>query len=629
MPDLKYVVDVDLNVDSGSAAKIGRVGDPLGKLQSEAGKVGLALIGGFEGAVEKVGDVVLGMAQIGAAGAAAGVLWGLHLNESLEKTRISIGAILNATGQVGSISEGMGLASDLMAKMRKDAAALPGTFEDLVGIFKQLSVTGAHAGMDPDQIRKLSQVAMATGTVMGMGSEVVGRQMSMLLEGRAGARNVFGAHLGLIGDEAKKFNAEAPDKRVEKIQQLLAKYAPAIQEFSTSMTAVSTTLLTNVRKFATDATGPLYERVKDSIGQINDWFEKNQGTVQKYAAKIGDFLVRGFDLGKAVVMEYGPLLLDFASRAYDELVKVWVDIQPYVKSVGYEIKDFLKSDSSLDKIKTILELYIAAKGVSGAASAVGFLSPLVKAGIAYAGAEGAGAAGAAAAGTEAIGGAGTAAAEGGVTALGISAGMAAAALGLLVGSVAVADHYAAEQQEREVAVGNELVDSYVNGAARLAHGADDASGLIDKSSQNYLDTFEHLRENSQALADAYSAGVDEINTAIMRVAETSGVILNMNTQLAAAIKDTFVDSKTGIKLAATKLIQDPTPFDPASAAKRASERRKEAGKGAGGTVIHKVEISVSTNQNPGQVARAVGAYLAHDSRFRTSSPYTRSFTAPG
>lgn len=45
----------------------------------------------------------------------------------------------------------------------------------------------------------------------------------------------------------------------------------------------------------------------------------------------------------------------------------------------------------------------------------------------------------------------------------------------------------------------------------------------------------------------------------------------------------------------------------------------------GGAAIRKVEISVGTNQKPGEVARQVGVYLAHDARFRTSSPYTRSY----
>jgi hypothetical protein len=52
-----------------------------------------------------------------------------------------------------------------------------------------------------------------------------------------------------------------------------------------------------------------------------------------------------------------------------------------------------------------------------------------------------------------------------------------------------------------------------------------------------------------------------------------------------------------------------------------------AGGGGGGVNVHKVEIVVTSNQDPNRIARVVESHLAALSRFRKSSPYSPNFSA--
>ena len=167
--------------------------------------------------------------------------------------------------------EGMSVASSVMAQMRKDAAALPGEFRDLVGIFKTISVPGFQAGASIDQIRSLAAQAMAVSQVMGLPMEQASREMAMLLEGRAGApHNVLGMRMaGLGGERAEAFNKMPAADRLETVRKELEKFAPAIEAYSHSFEGLSSTLVDNAKRFLGLATAPIFDRIKGVLSDAN------------------------------------------------------------------------------------------------------------------------------------------------------------------------------------------------------------------------------------------------------------------------------------------------------------------------------------------------------------------------
>jgi hypothetical protein len=51
------------------------------------------------------------------------------------------------------------------------------------------------------------------------------------------------------------------------------------------------------------------------------------------------------------------------------------------------------------------------------------------------------------------------------------------------------------------------------------------------------------------------------------------------------------------------------------------------GGGGGGVHVDRVEITISSNQDPNRVARVVAGHLADLARYRKSSPYVPNFSA--
>src|ERR1041385_4740666 len=125
----------DLNASIGGVNRsIGSMTSGLNGLGSSLSKIGGDIRGAFEGAVESVASVAEGLVKLGAVAAMGAVTYGVvKLNNELEKTKISLATIFNAEGITNGMEEGLTLSSAVMTRMRKDAAELPGEFEDLVG----------------------------------------------------------------------------------------------------------------------------------------------------------------------------------------------------------------------------------------------------------------------------------------------------------------------------------------------------------------------------------------------------------------------------------------------------------------------------------------------------------------
>src|SRR5579883_673228 len=265
--DVTYKVEIELSTKGNLARELGGLGGRADALDSAFAKIGATL----DSAIDRAASLVSTMAKIGAVGAGAAITYGVvKLNNELEKTQIALGAIFKANNLTSDIEGGIGLAGGVMKDMRRDAAALPGEFKDLVGIFKTVSVPGFQAGASIDELRKLSAHAMAVSAVVGLPMEQTARELAMLMEGRAGAHNVLGMRLaGLGGDRAEAFNKLPAAERLAAVRADLEKFAPAIEAYSHSFEGLSSTLIDNAKRFLGAATLPLFDRIKTALSDAN------------------------------------------------------------------------------------------------------------------------------------------------------------------------------------------------------------------------------------------------------------------------------------------------------------------------------------------------------------------------
>ena len=566
--------------------------------------VGSKIMAPMDAAVSKVAGLAVGFAKLGIGAGIGAATYGVSsLNNELEKTQISLGAIFNANGVSSSIQDGITMAGSTMAQMRKDAAALPGEFQDLANIMKGVAVPGLKAGMSVDQLRSTSANLMAAGAVTGLPMDMVAREAAQLIEGRSGAHNVLGMRLaGLSGEKAETFNKLKPEERIKALTTELNKFAPAIAVYKNSFDGISSTLVDNAKQLLGTATMPLFGQIKNAMADANDWFDANHDKLVATAQDVGLRLSDAFRWGRKTLEEWGPILKTFAENAYDKLAAVWKDIAPTMSKAANSLKEFLQSPKAIDKIIEVLKLYIAAKGVgavSGGAIdlASGGLNLLTMAKMA----------GVVGTGTQAAG----AGAAGATGAAGVAAGAGAGALlAPVAATVAAAGSWWAVYDQAKALADEEGRDL---GSDALARGAAVVRSMdkVDYANYDYL-----MALNSLTAAQAdYKASV---LMAAMAAREAADAMRKLADKKIEAQTQDNLDMLTmgTTAMVGQFLSSGKRPGD--------DEKKKREGMGkhpgGGGMNIQKVEIVVTSNQDPSRIARAVTDKLASLRRNPRMSP---------
>lgn len=290
----------------GMESSARKAGDSFGDLSTKAADT-LSLI------ATKAIDVGMSIAKWGSVAVAGLATYGVaKLNNELEQTSISLAAISQAQGFTKTFGEGFALAGDQLTKMKTDVKTLPGDLGQLSDIMKTIATPAAQARASMDQIRELAGKTMLTSAILGVPQEVAAREMAQLLAGRAGAHNILGTRLGLVGEEAKEFNKESPEKRLERINSEMAKYQGAADRFGTSFVANWTTLKDNIKYvLLAPATAPLFEHVKRTVSEINGYFDSHKEQINYVVHLVGDKLVGAWDRVTEIIKDFAPRVESF------------------------------------------------------------------------------------------------------------------------------------------------------------------------------------------------------------------------------------------------------------------------------------------------------------------------------
>lgn len=433
MADTVYRVVLSLNTEGNLGAGVGNLSEKLGSAERRTHQLHHALATTGEVAsrafervghlIESVADKAIhigeAMALVGGGGMFAAAAYGVtNLNRQLEETQISLGAIFQAQGFVSNFESGFKMAGDQVAKMKQDVKTLPGDLGQLSDMMKMIATPAAQGGLGADAIRKMAGQTMLVSTILGVQQDMAAREMANLLAGRAGAHNILGGRLGLIGEKAKEFNAESPQKRVAEIQELLGRYQGANDRFAQSFIANWTTLKDNIKYgFLADATAPLFDAVKRTMASINTWFDNNQEKVKSWASAFGTRIASAWSGMTGEAEKFGPALENLGHvffELWDKGVEKARELEPFLLKVA-GILERVSAKDVIDVGKDVLEMKLGGMGLGVAGHAIGagvtglrlidawqrVTGGGAQAASAAAGAEGAGALPAAAAGTSA------------------------------------------------------------------------------------------------------------------------------------------------------------------------------------------------------------------------------------
>lgn len=311
-------------------------GDRLGDASDKANAAGRALEGLTAGAArmgsafEKAGSAggealrsiadkaVHLTARLAEVGVAMGVAFAAHgvagLNAELEQTQISLGAVFQAGGYYKNFESGFARATEEVTKMKREVMALPGTFGELAEIMTTIASPAAQTGASIDQIRGLAEKTMLTAAILKVPQDVAAREMAQLLSGRAGAHNILGTRMGLVGESARKFNEEDPSQRLKDIEGLFAKYAGAADRFAQSFKANSTTMKDNLLAFEQVATKPLFDKINHALAEANTWLDAHRDKVKEIADQVGNRLAVWWDKLEATFKRIEPTVERIAAH---------------------------------------------------------------------------------------------------------------------------------------------------------------------------------------------------------------------------------------------------------------------------------------------------------------------------
>jgi len=368
MANLSYIVETEFKTTGDPSSGLANKAKKTESLWSNLGKK----VSGYMSSIgSKLVSLGVDATKFGIAAGIGAATYGVYdLNNKLEVTKMSLAAIFNAQGVSPNIENGLRRAGKLVEKMRTNANELPGEFSDLVGIFQSGINSALNSGLTATTFEKMSAQAMAAGAAMTLPLDMVGRELSQLLQGRAGAHNVFGSQLGI---HAQGFNDKTASERAKIIAEQLKKYEPAIVAFGKTFDAIWSTSISNGKQFLQIATEPLFESAKDTLSEINTWFTANKGDIIQWGKDLGKSLKEGFLQGKEFVKEWGPPALKFVKTlegGFSTFLYVVKTIGHYLDkwlNVSERFKRFLNDEGAFRKLLP----FIVALGANGILGKIG------------------------------------------------------------------------------------------------------------------------------------------------------------------------------------------------------------------------------------------------------------------
>ena len=568
---------INLMVQTGGSVsgivKVGAAADRaaggVNRLQLASYRAFMGINEGFQRAVEHAARFAEHLAFAGAVASIGAVAWAVNnLDNQFERMRVGLAGDMLMGGVTKDMPDALARSSNLFRQMRKDSESLPLEFRDLVKVMQGSMIPGLATGASISQLRVNAGRAATLGAMNGVSPESAATGLLQLYAGNIRATNRIGIMIGLGNkDMAQKFRAMAAPERFKYIEDGLKKLDPAIKEFANSYIGLSTTLKTHVMTFAERATGGLMEHVKTTLKEVNSWFTSEKGNV--WADRIGRKLVIAFDWAKAKVLEWGPLLVDFAGQAYTKIVALADRFSPVIAG----LKDLFKNGEIWGKLNTLKDVYIGSK-VAGFGLNAAFGRGMGRGGIGM----------------------------GGAAMTGLGATGAVIGGGLLLGAGGVLNTYVMSMDKSS---------NYQN--------------IASAATANLTEEWKHLTLSTGPLVtafDAMSLGATGVAVALTGMVnwliDHSGFggpddLLPDSTKAAIA-----VTGKTSASLLNMLEIMD-AKYKYGSAP--VVDRMKKSLEGTGQTNIGQVNFQISGSMEPSRIARVAASALAEIRKHPTASPY--------
>lgn len=273
--------------------------------QGMADHIGVSLQG-LQGRLDAVTSGMERLAMVGVAAIGGVAAMGVrtlardmvHLNSLTEDTTIGIAGMLQANGGAATFAAGMNQAGAALAQIRRDADALPGEAQDFVNVFSTALPAAMQAGMTNalDVARFTNQFA-AVGIALHVDAEQSGRDLRLLLQGRAGAQVAMWNQLqSLVGKTAEQFNQMTAPQRLSALQRATGRYGDMVNAFGGTFSTAITTVIGRAHRLEELATKPLFDRATARLQEMGTYLTTHAPEIEARVVRWGEAGAHAFDV---------------------------------------------------------------------------------------------------------------------------------------------------------------------------------------------------------------------------------------------------------------------------------------------------------------------------------------------
>lgn len=232
----------------------------------------------------------------------------IGFNSQMEAAKLqmaSMMAIVKKTTLSKELEEASGAVDSLYAR----AVKVPGTFEDILNVEKQIALPVLKAGHSMKELEDIAVATVAAMQIKDVDAGTASRSIMRIYEGTALARDRVTQFIAQLGNMTVKQLrdlgklANAGDKNAKKrLNALMVEFSTSkyIAEFQAaknkSVSGQIEELGERTKRFMGKVGEALFKALGPTLTRVNEWLDKNPEKVQAFAEAIGGALAKAFEI---------------------------------------------------------------------------------------------------------------------------------------------------------------------------------------------------------------------------------------------------------------------------------------------------------------------------------------------
>lgn len=209
------------------------------------------------------------------------VAQGVKFNDTVETAQLGIAGLVatlgdvrdaqgQSVGQVDELNLALGLAREQTAKLRQDSLRTVATFEQLLETFQVSVGPGLAAGLNLDEVRKLTVDISQAAAALGVPQNQLAEEVRSLLSGTIQARTTrIATALGISNEDVRRLKETG--ELFDFLEERFSGFAEAAErQARTTFTGIRTLIQGLVQEILGNAARPLFDEL---ISLGNDLFD--------------------------------------------------------------------------------------------------------------------------------------------------------------------------------------------------------------------------------------------------------------------------------------------------------------------------------------------------------------------